>query len=182
MAARGKIKREGEDMNLHDLLIIKVQSLYDVEYELIRALPEMARKAADQDLKGVFRNHLAETRTQAARLGDVFAMLGEKPRKLVSEAVRGLVKDAMWVIHNVTGKNARDAALIGAAEYIEHYEMAGYQVAHEWAKKLGYDDIAEYLATSMREEITASDKLRELGVLDIDQKALPQSAEVEVGM
>ncbi len=108
-------------------------------------------------------------------------MLGEKPKKLVVEAIRGLVKDAEWVMKHVTSRTALDAALIGAAEYVEHYEMAGYQVAYEWAKKLGYDDIADYLAQSLREEIGAADKLRDLGVLDIDGKALPQSEKGLVG-
>lgn len=164
-------------MTLHDLLVIKIRSLYDIEHELMKALPRMARKATDQDLKGAFRHHLDQTRAQVARLGNVFAMLGEKPKKLRVEAIRGLTKDAEWVMKTITTKTALDAAIIGAAAYVEHYEIAGYQVAHEWARKLGYEDIAEHLATSMREEITAADKLRELGVLDIDKKALPKSEE-----
>ncbi len=176
MTARTKTISKKKDMNLYDLLIIKVQSLYDIEHVLIKALPVMAMKATDQDLKAAFRHHLDETRSHVARLGNIFSILGQKPKKLKVEAIRGLVKDAEWVMKNIHTKSARDAAMIGAAEYVEHYEMAGYQVAYEWSKKLGFDSIAEYLAQSLREEIGAADKLRELGVLDIDRKALPPSS------
>lgn len=161
-------------MGMHDLLLMKVKSLYDIENVTLKALPLMARKASHQELKKAFRDHLDETRAQIARLESVFAYFGQTPERLKVEAIRGLIEDAKWVIRKITDKPARDVALIGVAEYIEHYEIAGYEVATAWAQELGYAEMAELLAESMREEIATSEKLRELGVLRIDRRILSQ--------
>ena len=167
---------------MHDLLLLKVRSLYDVETVLMKALPKMARKASHQELKRAFREHLDETRAQVSRLEHVFAYFGQRPDKLKVEAIRGLVKDAEWVMRKISDKAPRDVALIGAAEYVEHYETAGYEVAVTWAQELGYHEMAELLAENMREEISASERLRELGVMQIDRRLLPaQSAEAPAG-
>jgi ferritin-like metal-binding protein YciE len=160
-------------MTLHDLLLLKVRSLYDIETILLKALPALAHNSTNQELKKVFRDHLNETRAHGVRLENIFAYFGQAPKKTKVEAIRGLVKDAEWVMDTIHDKAARDVALIGAAEYVEHYETAGYEVALEWAQELGYREIAELLAETMREEIKAGEKLRELGVIRLDKRALP---------
>lgn len=157
---------------MHDLLLMKIKALYDVENIAAKTLPLMARKASHQELKKAFRDHIDETRAQIARLEQVFAYFGQTPERIKVAAIRGLADDAKWVIRKISDTSARDVALIGAAEYIEQYEMTGYEVATAWAQELGYAEMAELLAETMREEIAASEKLRELGLLRIDRTVL----------
>jgi ferritin-like metal-binding protein YciE len=157
--------------NLHELFLNKLKALYDVEQQIIKALPKMEKAATSKELKKGFSDHLKETKEHAARLEQIFDMMGVKPGKLVSEAIRGLIKDGEWVIKNVKDKNALDANLIAAAQYVEHYEMAGYGTAREWAKLMGHDDAAELLDTTLTEESTTNEKLNELATSEINDKA-----------
>ncbi len=157
-----------EEMNLNDLLITKVSALYDVENNLIKALPKMAEAATDPDLIAGFEEHLEETKNQVGRLEEIFALLDADPEKIKVEAIRGLIADGEWVIKNVHGDEARDANLIRVAQYIEHYEIAGYRGAIAWAKTLGKDDVADLLEETLEEEVMADEKLDEAGEI-IDQ-------------
>src|SRR4051812_13783751 len=111
---------------LYDLLINKLKALYDAESVLIDNLPELANAASDESLGEAFMDHLKETKEHSRRLEQTFKLLGEAPEKLEGEAIRGLVKDAEWVVENVEKGPARDLNLCAAASYAEHYEMAGY--------------------------------------------------------
>ncbi len=156
---------------LQDLFVLKLQALYDIENELVKALPKMAKNATDQDLKEGFTMHLDETRTQVERLEQAFTLLEMKPTKTKVEAIRGLAKDAEWVMKNVHEDEARDAAMISAARYVEHYEMAGYLTAIQWAEELGYDEIRNLLEETLQEEMGADDKLADLAEEKIDEAA-----------
>ena len=149
--------------NLKELLTQKIQALYDIEIELVKALPKLGRAATDQALKEGFRNHLAETRTQVERLERVFKHLDAKPKKLKVEAIRGMVKDGQWVIKNVKPNEALDSNLVRIAQYMEHYEMAGYMAAIAWATTLGESAVAGLLEDTLKEEQEADKKLAELG-------------------
>ena len=168
-------KKSVPEMNLHDLLVIKLQVLYDVETQLVKALPKMAKNSSDEDLKAGFEEHLAQTMGQVNRLERIFAMLDMKPKKLRSESIRGLILDADWVIKNVNGDTALDANLIAAAQSVEHYEIAGYSGAHTWATELGHTEIADLLQETLDEETAAEAKLTELAASRIDHMALPES-------
>mgnify|MGYP002136403925 CR=1 FL=1 len=172
-ARKSSVRKTKKEVDLRDLLLLKLRSLYDIEHELVRALPKMASHASDQSLKGSFRNHLAETRAQVERLKQVFKKLGEKPTKIKVLAIRGLIKDAEWVMKHIPNPEPLDAALIAAGSYVEHYEIAGYTSAIMWAEELGLDPIANLLSESLREEIAASGKLNGLAVSKIDKKVLP---------
>ena len=148
---------------LRDLLVQKVQTLYDVEHELIKALPSLVEAANDVELIEGFKAHFKETKEQADRLEEVLYFLGEKKKKLRSDAIRGLIKDGEWVIKHIKTPEARDANLIASASYIEHFEMAGYVAAKEWATTLGLTDIADLLDTTLMEERAADEQLMELG-------------------
>lgn len=148
---------------LRELFVTKVKALYDIESELVEALPKMAEKATDPDLKEAFQHHLEETEFQVKRLEDIFDLLSEDREKLETEAIRGLVKDAEWLMKNVEEGDALDAALIGAAHAVEHYEMAKYMGAQEWAEMLGDEGVASLLEETFEEEQQASEKLTELG-------------------
>ncbi len=148
---------------LRELFLLKIQSLYDIESELVEALPAMAEAATDPDLKEAFREHLDETRGHVSRLENIFQELGEEPEKLEVDAVRGLIKDAEWCVKNVEEGAALDAALVGAARSVEHFEMSKYMAAQEWAEMMGEDEISELLTETFDEEENSDEKLEELG-------------------
>ncbi len=159
------------EVGLHDLLVLKLKALYDIETQLVKALPKMAKKSDDADLAQGFNDHLEETKNQVQRLEEALQILGEPVKKLKVDAIRGLTKDADWVMKSIKDKAARDAGLIGAAEYVEYYEIAGYKTAIEWAKLMGHNAVAELLTTTLNEEITASQKLADLANAKINNRA-----------
>jgi ferritin-like metal-binding protein YciE len=156
---------------LHDLLITKLQSLLDTENQLIKALPVMAKKATDPDLKKGFEKHTEQTKQHAARLEQAFRALGAPVKKLQGDAIRGLISDAQWVIKNVKGGEALDANLIAAAQYVEHYEMAGYSSALAWAKLMDHDKVADLLKKTLQEEEDTNKELTDLAELKINEEA-----------
>jgi ferritin-like metal-binding protein YciE len=155
--------------NLKDLLVLKLKALYDVENQIIKALPKMAKKATNKSLKAGFEKHLKETKGQVNRLEKVFKLLGEKPRKTKVEAIRGLVKDGEWVMKNVKPAEALDANLVAAAQYVEHYEMAGYGTASEWASQLGEAEVVNLLEETLEEEKKTDQTLSTLAMSEINQ-------------
>lgn len=156
---------------LHDLLLVKLQALYDVENQLIKALPKMAKAATDKKLKAAFTEHLEETKGHAEKLEKIFDLFELKPGKITSEAIRGLVKDGDWVAKNVKDADARDAGLIAAAQYVEHYEMAGYGTAKEWADVMGHIEAGNILSVILEEESMANEKLTDLATSGINERS-----------
>ena len=150
--------------SLRELLSTKIQALYDIESELVKALPKMAEAATEPELKDAFREHLDETRGQVARLENIFDILGEEKETLEVDAIRGLIKDGEWLVDNVEEGEVLDVALIGAARAVEHYEMAKYIAAHEIADMLGEEEVAEVLTETFEEEENAEEKLSEIGM------------------
>jgi ferritin-like metal-binding protein YciE len=146
-------------MSLQDLLVIKLRALYDAELELVKALPKMAKGSADAELAQSFNDHLAETENHAKRLEEIFVFLDMKPARLKGDAIRGLVTDGAWVIKNVPEGSLRDINLCAAASYVEHYEMAGYLAALDWATSLGMSGVADILNMTLAEEMAANEKL-----------------------
>ena len=165
------VKKGGaSETTLNELLMTKLSVLHDVEKKLIKALPKMAKNSTDPELKAGFEKHLKETEGHLARLDKVFSILDAKPKKITSAAMDGLIEDAEWVIKNVKGSAALDANLIAAAGYVEHYEMAGYVSACEWADLLGYGDIADLLEETLDEEINADEKMQDLANAKINDR------------
>ncbi|MBX4189348.1 DUF892 family protein [Candidatus Parcubacteria bacterium] len=151
-----------EPLTLRELLVMKLQALYDIEKQIVEALPKMIERAHHQGLKAALREHLAETRNHVCRIEDSFKLLREKPHMLPAKAIRALIEDGEWVMANVHGEHPLDAALIASAQYIEHYEMAGYSVASSWAEMLGEHEVAELLSNTLAEEEAADDMLSDI--------------------
>ncbi len=151
---------------------MKLKALYDTELQLAKALPKMAKKATDPELSAGFEDHLAETEEHVRRLEDIFERLGEKASKTKVEAIRGMIADADWLMKNIKDAEALDASLIAAGQYAEHYEMAGYGAAKEWAKLLGLNEIEDILNETLKEEKAADAKLNELATARINEQAL----------
>lgn len=166
-----KAGKKGAFQNLHGLFILKLQSLYDVEQELTKVLPKLAKNASNKELKAAFTEHLKETEGQIKRLERAFKILDETPRKERVEGIRGIAEDGSWVLKNVKDDAARDAALIGAAQYAEHYEMAGYGTAIEWARIMEHDEVADLLEQTLVEEEAANQKLTALAESGINEEA-----------
>ncbi|MDP1625127.1 MAG: DUF892 family protein [bacterium] len=157
--------------NLRDLLALKLGALYDIELQIIEALPKMIEKASDEDLKSSLREHLQETRVQAKRLEEAFEEIDEKADKVKVEGIRGIIKDAEWNMKHADTPETLDAAIIASASYVEHYEIAGYTTAVAWADTLGYYTVSELLTQTLKEEHHADAVLQEAAYSKINQRA-----------
>jgi len=160
--------------SLHQCLIIKLKALYDIEQQLVKALPKMAKKAKSPELQQAFIDHLAETEGHVRRLEASFDQLVEKPAKITVAAIRGLADDAAWVMEQKGSDAAYDSLLIASAQYVEFYEMAGYMSAIEWAEKLGYTEVAQNLQATLAEEEAADDTLSNIAQKVNVEATLPQ--------
>ncbi|MDB5204331.1 MAG: ferritin-like protein [Candidatus Taylorbacteria bacterium] len=164
---------KSKQKDLSALLVTKLSVLLDIEEQLIKALPKLAKAATDKELKDGFTTHLDETKGHVKRLERAFTLLNTKPeRGMKSAGIRGIIEDGGWVIKNVKPKEALDTNLIAAASYAEHYEMAGYMAALIWAEELGLSEVAELLEANLKEEVAADEKLAKLGTEKINVKSL----------
>ncbi|HEX3444078.1 MAG TPA: ferritin-like domain-containing protein [Chthoniobacterales bacterium] len=145
--------------SVKDLLIAELRDLHNAEEQLVEALPKMAEAASSTELKNALNHHLEETRKHVTRLDDVFEKLGEKASGETCQAMKGLVKEGEEFIQAKGQPEVKDAGLIGAAQRVEHYEMAGYGTARTLAQRLGLTDIAQALQKTLDEEGAANEKL-----------------------
>lgn len=157
--------------NLEDLFCDQLQDLYDAEQRLTKALPKMAEAAGSPELKTAFEQHLQETRNQVQRLEQVFGILGKQPQTKTCEAMKGLVSEGEEVIKAEGEPSVKDAAIIAAAQRVEHYEMAGYGTARNFARLLGLPEAAELLQETLDEEGAADGKLTTLAETRINVQA-----------
>lgn len=151
-----------EFSTLEDLFIEQIQDLYDAENRLVDALPKMAEAATSPQLKSAFQHHLSETQGQVNRLESVFKQLGKDAKRESCEAMKGLIKEGEEVVEAKGDSAVKDAALIAAAQRVEHYEMAGYGAARAFAQQLGRHDLAQLLQQTLDEEGNADKKLTQI--------------------
>lgn len=151
-----------EITSLKDLLIEEIKDLYSAEHQLIKALPKMAAAATNADLKAGFTEHLAQTREHATRLEQAAKLLGDSPKGKTCKAMEGLVEEGNEAIEADAPDAVRDANLIGAAQRVEHYEIAAYGTAQAFAEKLGLEEVAQLLQTTLDEESETDEKLSAL--------------------
>ena len=145
---------------LVDLFIHDLSDVYSAEKQITRALPKMARAASDESLKAAFEAHLEETRGQIERLDQIVEKTDElRIRRMKCHALEGLVEEAQEIIDSVEAGPVRDAGLIGAAQKVEHYEIATYGTLAAMAKRLGFDEAAKLLAETLQEEKATDEKL-----------------------
>ena len=157
--------------SLKDLYVDELKDLYSAENQLLKALPKMAKKAAAPELKRAFQHHLAQTEGHVSRLEKIFKGLGEKPNGKVCKAMKGLVEEGKEIIEEDGDASVLDAALIGAAQRVEHYEIAGYGVVRTFASLLGEDDAMETLQRTLNEEAETDKKLTKLAESIINVEA-----------
>jgi len=155
---------------LQDLLVSELKDLYSAENQLLKALPKMAKAATSEDLKAAFEKHLEQTKTHAERLEKIMEELGESPKGKTCKAMKGLIEEGSETISEDAEDFVKDAALIGAAQRVEHYEIAGYGTARTFAQTLGHDEIAEILQKTLDEEGETDQALTDLAK-DINAEA-----------
>jgi ferritin-like metal-binding protein YciE len=162
--------------NLDDLLEHSIKDLYSAEKQALEALPKMAKKANDPQLKKAFETHLQETEQQKNRLEQIFQLLGLPNSRIKCEAMEGLIKESEEMIDENATPEVKDAGLIASAQKMEHYEISGYGTAAHFAQRLGKNDIYKLLEQTLNEEQKTDTLLNNLAKGYINQKAMPGSA------
>jgi ferritin-like metal-binding protein YciE len=145
--------------------------LYSAETQLVDALPKMAEAASSNQLKSAFSHHLEETRQHVSRLERIFQQIGEKSSGETCEAMKGLIREGQILVKAEGEPDVRDAGLIGAAQRVEHYEIAGYGTARSLARRLGEGQIAETLQQTLNEEAEADKKLTSIAESQVNVAA-----------
>ena len=148
--------------SLKDLYIDELKDLYNAENQLLKALPKMAKKASAPELKRAFQEHLTQTEGHVNRLEKIFKGLGEKPTGKTCKAMKGLIEEGKEIIEEDGDDSVLDAALIGAAQRVEHYEIAGYGVVRTFASLLGEEDAMQSLQRTLNEEGETDKKLTQI--------------------
>ena len=156
---------------LEDLFVHQLRDIYYAEKQIVQALPEMIEKAKDPGLKQGFEAHLGETKNHVKRLEQVFKMHGVEAKGVECPAIDGIIEQANEIAGEVDDKKVLDAALIAAAQAVEHYEITRYGTLIAWAKQLGRPDCASVLQATLEEEKAADSKLTSLAERDVNVKA-----------
>jgi ferritin-like metal-binding protein YciE len=156
---------------MDDLFVHTLRDMYYAESQIVKSLPDMIEKATDAKLKQGFQTHLGETKNQNKRLEQVFKLHGVEIMGVDCPAIDGIIEEADEVVGEVDDKNVLDAALIAAAQAVEHYEMTRYGTLIAWAKQLGRADCAKLLEQNLQEEKAADSKLTALAESNINRKA-----------
>jgi len=157
--------------NLHELLVEELKDLYSAETQLTKALPRMAKKAQDMTLRTAFQSHLAQTEEHVTRLEHICEMIDAKPRGKKCVAMEGLIEEGKEEMEEITDRDVLDAAMIGAAQKVEHYEMAAYGTARTHALRLGYVEAASILQQTLEEEGDADKKLTQIAETGVNAEA-----------
>jgi ferritin-like metal-binding protein YciE len=165
---------------LKDLFIDELRDLYDAENRLVKALPKMAEAAESDDLRAGFEEHLEQTKGHVERLKQIFTSLDEKPTGKKCPAMEGLVKEGEEMMEEDFEGGVKDAALISAAQRVEHYEIAAYGCVKTWAGLLGEDEAQSLLEQTLSEEKATNEKLTELSEeINLEAKEEGETGESE---
>jgi len=159
-----------EKSSLQELYVDELRDLYNAETQLVKALPKMAKAASNDQLREAFQEHLRQTSEHVSRLEQIFEQLGEKASGKKCLGMEGLVKEGSETIKEDYSDEVKDSAIIGAAQRVEHYEMAGYGTVRAFAELLGETDHVSLLEQTLEEEKQADVKLTQLAE-EINPKA-----------
>jgi ferritin-like metal-binding protein YciE len=156
---------------MDDLFVHTLRDIYYAENQILKALPEMIEKATDPQLKQSFQMHLGETKNHVTRVEQVFKMHGVETKGVDCPAIDGIIEEANEVAGEVEDKQVLDAALVAAAQAVEHYEITRYGTLIAWAKQLGRNDCASVLQKNLDEEKAADKKLTQIAEAKLNLKA-----------
>jgi ferritin-like metal-binding protein YciE len=157
--------------SLEDLFKHALKDIYYAEQQILKTLPELIEKASDPRLKKDLKQHLKETEGQVDRLDQVFDMLGEEPKGTRCPAIDGILTEGDSILSEVEGRSVTGAAIVFAAQAVEHYEITRYGTLIAWANEMGRDDIARKLEATLREEKAADRKLTAVAEARLNKRA-----------
>jgi ferritin-like metal-binding protein YciE len=156
---------------LDDLFVHMLQDIYYAEKQITKALPQMVSKATDPQLKQGFQTHLGETENQIKRLEQVFQMHGQEVKGATCPAIDGIISEAQEIMSDCSDNEVLDAAMLAAAQAVEHYEITRYGTLIAFAKQLGRQDCASVLAQTLAEEKATDEKLTRIAEGKVNRKA-----------
>jgi ferritin-like metal-binding protein YciE len=168
----GKKERTMELDSLRKLYVEELKDLYSAEKQILQALPKMVKKATHPQLKNAFQEHLQVTEGHVDRLERIFEGLGKPARGKKCKAMEGLLDEGKEMMSEDMEDDVMDAALISAAQRVEHYEMAGYGTVRTWAQLIGEDEAARLLQQTLDEERNADKSLTQLAETSINVEAM----------
>lgn len=157
---------------LHELYVHELKDLYNAENQLMKALPKMAKAASSSELAQAFTDHLEETKVQIERLETIFTELEVSPKGKKCKAMEGLLEEGKDIMAEDADPSVMDAALICAAQRVEHYEIAGYGCVRTFARLLGFENAADLLQETLDEEGMTDKKLTDLAESVINVEAV----------
>jgi ferritin-like metal-binding protein YciE len=158
--------------SLQDLFLNELKDVLNAEKQIITALPKMAKAASSPELEQAFTKHLRETEGQVRRLEQIFKSLGQTPRGKKCKGMEGLIEEGKEILEEDGAEEVIDAALISAAQRVEHYEIAAYGCLRTYAQLLGYEDADRLLEETLHEEEATDKALTALGEGGINQAAV----------
>ena len=156
---------------MQDLYVHELKDLYNAEKQLLAALPKMAESATHRELRQAFEDHTRVTEEQVRRLETIFDDLGQSPTGKKCKGMEGLIEEGKEILEEKADPDVRDAALIGAAQRVEHYEIAGYGTARTYAQQLGFSKHADLLQRTLDEEGEADKLLTQLAESRVNRHA-----------
>ena len=165
--------------SLETFYVEELRDLYNAEHQILKALPKMAKAASSPNLEKGFQEHLQQTKGQVDRLDQIFTALGKSSKGKKCKAMEGLLKEGAELLKADAEASVLDAALIAAAQRVEHYEMAGYGCVRTYAKLLGHNEATKLLQQTLDEEKRTDEKLTELAVGSINTEAIEPEANRE---
>jgi ferritin-like metal-binding protein YciE len=145
--------------SLRELFVDELKDLYSAENQILKALPKMVKAATSKELKAGFQEHLEQTKEHVTRLEKIFKRLGMSPKGKKCKGMEGVIEDGKELMEEDAEPEVMDAGLIGAAQHVEHYEIAGYGCVRTYAELLGNDDDAKLLQMTLDEEKETDAKL-----------------------
>ncbi len=160
---------------LEQLYISELRDLYSAENQLVKALPKMAKAASSDELRNAFEKHLEQTQQHVQRLEQIFEELDETPKGKTCHGMKGLIEEASEVLEEDGEDSVLDAAMIVAAQKVEHYEIASYGSARTFANLLGNDEAAELLQSTLDEESETNENLNQLAENIVNPDALRET-------
>jgi ferritin-like metal-binding protein YciE len=163
--------------SLRDAFVEGIKDLYDAELQLIKALPKMAKAAANEELRSAIESHLEETRTQVNRLENVFSLLEMRPKRKHCAGIAGIIEEASETLKEVAPDEVLDARIIAGGQRAEHYEMAAYGTVIAWAIVLERTEVGSLLQQNLEEEYAADQKLSDLADGGINEAAAAEADE-----
>jgi ferritin-like metal-binding protein YciE len=156
---------------LNDLFMMELKDIYNAEKQIIKALPKMIDAASSPNVKQKFQSHLHETENQVKRLENVFSILGVQPEEESCKGMEGIIDDGKKVLTLQGDPKVKDAALIAAAQKVEHYEISSYGTLRTFAETLGKHDVAQMLQTTLKEESKTDELLTQVAESSINPQA-----------